>query len=154
AVQTGDYATALEHLEQAFTAQPAYAAAAAQDPAFAAIRVPVQQLVNRAITPPPLPPEVPTAGPAVEEPADSSHDVGRGMEPVRLLALARSPDAPDPLPQAQAYLDVARAHFELGAYAGYVVAAQAAALAQGIAEDSRVSRSLKRRVFPGSRPQS
>jgi len=34
------------------------------------------------------------------------------------------------------------------------VAAQAAELAQGIAKDSKVSRSLKRRAFPGSRPQS
>jgi len=154
AVQTGDHATALEHLEQALTAQPAYAAAAAQDPAFAPIRVPMQQLVNRASTPPPLPPEVSTVGPAAEEPADSSQAIRSGIEAVRLVALARSPDAPDPIPHAQAYLDVARAHFELGAYAGYVVAAQAAALAQEIAEDSKVSRSLKRRAFPGSRPQS
>ena len=154
AVQTGDHATALEHLEQAFAAQPAYAAAAAQDPAFAAIRVPVQQLVNRASTPPHLPPEVATAGPAAEEPADSSQAIGRGMEAARLVALTRTPDAPDPIPQAQAYLDMARAHFELGAYTGYVVAAQAAALAQGIAEDSRVSPSLKRGAFPDSKPQS
>ncbi len=154
AVQTGDHATALEHLEQALTAQPAYAAAAALDPAFAAIRVPVQQLVNRAIAPPHVPSEVSTAGPAAEEPADSSQAIRSGIEAVRLAVLARSPDAPDPLPQAQAYLDVARAHFELGAYAGYVVAAQAAALAQGIAEDSKVSRSLKRGVLRSSKPQS
>jgi tetratricopeptide (TPR) repeat protein len=153
AVQTGDHATALEHLEQALAAQPAYAAAVAQDPAFAAIRVPVQQLVNRAITPPPLLPEVSTAGPMPDEPGDSSQAIRSGMQDVRLVALTHSLDSPDSIPQAQAYLDMARAHFELGAYAGYVVAAQAAALAQGIAGDSRVSLSLKRGAFAGSKPQ-
>jgi tetratricopeptide (TPR) repeat protein len=150
AAQTGDPATALGHLEQAILAHPTYAAAAALDPAFAAIRGPVQQLLNRAATPSHVASEVPTAEPLVEEQADLSQAIRPGTDAVRLAALTRSPGAPDPIPQALAYLDVARAHFELGTYAGYVAAAQAAALARRIAEDSRVSRSSK----PGPHPDN
>jgi hypothetical protein len=118
AAEAGDHASALEHIEQAILAYPTYTAAATLDPAFDDMQASVQELVNRLTTPP--------------------------SPGVRTAALTGTPDGAQPIELAQAYLDMARAHFELGTYAGYAMAAQTAMLAQQTAAGSRVARLSKR----------
>jgi hypothetical protein len=109
AFQSGDSVAALEHLGHAIQAQPSYAATAVQDPEWNEIREPVRDLVSRM-----------TAVARIH--AESSI--------VEAGALVRALHAAGSIPQAQAYLDMAQAQFQLSAYAGYVQAAQAAALAE------------------------
>ena len=77
------------------------------------------------------------------EPVDSAAATGiAGARPARPTGSAH------PMDLAQAYFDIARAHFELGTYAGYVVAAQAATLAHQIATYSSVARVYEHPALP------
>ena len=115
AIQAGDHAAALQHLEQAILAHPSLAVTAAQDPEFAADREPLRDLVGQLSV---------VARMRAEA---SMTDAGGALESVHASR------ATAPMRQAQAYLDMAQAQFELASYAGYVQAAQAAAFAQQIA---------------------
>jgi len=120
AAATGDRAASLQHLEQSILAHPAYAQAVQQDPAFDAVRGDVREMVGRLNVLARIRAEasISEAGVAVES--------------------ARASDATGRVPHAQAYLDLAQAHFESVSYAGYVMAAQAAALAQQTVVGSKV----------------
>jgi hypothetical protein len=101
---------------------PSPAGATTPAPGFDVIQSHVWELVNR-LTPPP-------------------QQVSLVPEP------ARPPGSAHPMDLAQAYFDIARAHFELGTYAGYVVAAQAATLAHQIATYSSVARVYEHPALP------
>ncbi len=115
AAQVRDDSTSLQHLEQAILAHPMHADAARQDPTFDAIRGPVLVLVGRV-----------TLLARIHAEA-SIAQAGLTMES------AHMPDGMGHTQLAKAYFDVAQAHFQLGSYAGYVEAAQAALRAQQIA---------------------
>lgn len=112
AAATGDHAATLQHLERSILAHPAYAETVHQDPAFDAVRGDVRDMVGRLNVLARIRAEasIAEAGVAVES--------------------ARASDVAGRVPHAQAYLDLAQAHFESVSYAGYVMAAQAAAMAQ------------------------
>lgn len=112
ATATGDHATSLQHLELSILAHPAYADAAQQDPAFDAMRGDVRDMVGRLNVVGRIRAEasIAEAGAAVES--------------------ARGSDATGRVAHAQAYLDIAQAQFQSVSYAGYVMAAQAAAMAR------------------------
>ena len=121
AMATGDRAATLQHLEQSILAHPAFAEAVQQDPAFDAVRGDVRDMTGRLNVLARIRAEasIAEAGVAVE--------------------LARASDAAGRVPHAQAYLDLAQAHFESVSYAGYVMAAQAAATAQQSVAGSKVT---------------
>jgi hypothetical protein len=119
AAQSGDQAATLQHLERAILADPAHADAARQDPAFSAMRGPVQELVGRLSVLAHIQAEASID--AAMTAFESARALGSGS-----LALSR------------AHIDIAQAHFELGSYAGFVEAAQAATRAQQLAEGSRI----------------
>ena len=121
AASTGDHATTLQHLEQSILAHPAYAQAVQQDPAFDAFRGDVRDMVGRLNVLGRIRAEA-----AIEE-------AGAALESVR------ASDGAGRVPHAQAYLDLAQAHFESVSYAGYVMAAQAAAIAQQSVAGSKVT---------------
>ena len=121
AAATGDRALTLQHLEQSILAHPAYAEAAQQDPAFDAMRGDVRDMVGR----------LNVLGRIRAEAAMSEARVD--------LDSIRGSDAPGRVQHAQAYLDLAQAHFESGSYSGYVIATQAAALAQQTANGLKVA---------------
>jgi hypothetical protein len=121
AAATGDHATTLQHLEQSILAHPAYAQAAQQDPDFDAVRGDVRDMVGR----------LNVLGRIRAEAA--IEDAGAALES------ARGSDGTGRVPHAQAYLDLAQAHFDSVSYAGYVMAAQAAAMAQQTALGSKVA---------------
>ena len=112
AAATGDRAATLQHLEQSILAHPAYADAAQQDPAFDAMRGDVRDMVGR-----------------LNVLGRIRAEAAMGEARVDLDSI-RGSDAPGRVQHAQAYLDLAQAHFESGSYSGYVIATQAAALAQ------------------------
>jgi tetratricopeptide (TPR) repeat protein len=111
AAATGDHAATLQHLEQSILADPANAQAAQRDPAFDAMRGDVRDMAGRLNV------------------LARIRAEGSIAEAGAVLESARGYDA-GRLQHAQAYLDLAQAHFESVSYAGYVVAAQAAAMAQ------------------------
>jgi hypothetical protein len=118
---SGDHAGSLQHLERSILAHPAFVEAAEQDPAFDTVRGDVRDLVGRLSVLARIRAEA-----AIE-------DAGDALEPVR------TSDATGRVQHAQAYLDLAQAHLESASYAGYVVAAQAAALAQQAADGAKVT---------------
>ena len=117
----GDHAASLQHLERAVLAHPAFVEAAEQDPAFDTVRGDVRDLVGRLNVLARIRAEA-----AIE-------DAGDALESVR------ASDATGRVQHAQAYLDLAQAHLDSASYAGYVVAAQAAALAQQAAGGAKVT---------------
>lgn len=117
----GDHAASLQHLERSVLAHPAYAEAAQQDPAFNAMRGEVRDLVGR------LSVLARIRAEAVIGDASSAHEADPAAH------------TRGDMQQAQAYLDLAQAHFQLTSYAGYVVAAQAATFVQEIAARSKVA---------------
>jgi hypothetical protein len=117
----GDHAASLQHLERAVLAHPAFVEAAEQDPAFDTVRGDVRDLVGRLSVLSRIRAEA-----AIE-------DAGDALESVR------ASDATGRVQHAQAYLDLAQAHLDSASYAGYVVAAQAAALAQQAAGGAKVT---------------
>lgn len=121
AVVTGDHAATLQHLEQSILAHPAYAQAAQLGPDFDAVKGDVRDMVGRLNVLARIRAEasMAEAGVAVES--------------------ARASDAASRVPHAQAYLDLAQAHFESANYAGYIIAAQAAAMAQQTAGGSKAT---------------
>jgi hypothetical protein len=121
AAATGDRAVTLQHLEQSILAHPAYAEAARQDPAFGAMRGDVRDMVGR----------LNVLGRIRAEAA-----MGEARADLDSI---RGSDAPDRVQHAQAYLDLAQAHFEAGSYSGYVIATQAAVLAQQTANGLKVA---------------
>jgi len=121
AVQSGDSVAALEHLGKAIQAHPSYAITAVQDPELNEISEPVRDLVGRLTV------------------------VARFHAESSILEASASVHALHPTAstqQAQAYLDMAQAQFQMASYAGYMQAAQAAALAEQIAAQFKVT------VFP------
>jgi hypothetical protein len=120
AAATGDRAPTLQHLEQSILAHPAYAEAAQQDPAFDAVRGDVRDMVGR----------LTVLGRIRAE-------VAMGEARVDLDSI-RSSDATGRVQHVQAYLDLAQAHFESNSYSGYVIATQAAVLAQQTAAGTKV----------------
>jgi hypothetical protein len=121
AAATGDHAATLQHLEQSILGHPAYAQAAQQDPAFDAMRGDVRDMVGRLNVLARIQAEASIA------------EAGGAVESARAL------DAAGRVPHAQAYLDLAQAHFESVSYAGYVMASQAAAMAQQSVAGSKVT---------------
>jgi hypothetical protein len=121
AAATGDHVATLLHLERSILAHPANAEAVQQDPAFDALRGDVRDMTGRLNVLARIRAEasIVEAGTAVES--------------------ARSSDAAGRVPHAQAYLDLAQAHFESVSYAGYVMAVQAAALAQQSVAGTKVT---------------
>ena len=117
----GDHAASLQHLERSILAHPAFVEAAEQDPAFEMIRGDVRDMVGRMNVFARIRAEA-----AIE-------DAGAALE------LVRASDASGRVQHAQAYLDLAQAHLDSASYAGYVVAAQAAALAQQAANGAKVT---------------
>jgi len=115
AIQSGDRPAALQHLEQAILAHPAQAAAALVDPAFDSIKGQVRDLVTHLAMAARIRAEM-----ALSEAHAAIQALG-ASGPARPLLLAR------------AYLEAARASFQLGTYTGYVQAAFAAELSQRIA---------------------
>jgi hypothetical protein len=118
---SGDHAASLQHLERSILAHPAFVEAGEQDPAFDTVRGDVRDLVGRLNVLSRIRAEA-----AIE-------DAGDALESVR------TSDATGRVQHAQAYLDLAQAHLESASYAGYVVAAQAAALAQQTAGGAKVT---------------
>jgi hypothetical protein len=121
AAATGDHTATLQHLEQSILAHPEFAPAAQQDPAFDAMRGDVRDMVGR----------LNILGRIRAEAAIG--EAGATLESVRGV------DAPGRVLHAQAYLDLAQAHLDSASYAGYVVAAQAAAMAQQTALGPKVT---------------
>jgi len=117
AATTGDRAATLQHLEQAILAHLAYAQTAQQDPAFAAVKSDLRDMMGRltAVTRIRAEAAIAAAGEAIES--------------------SRSSDAAN-LGRAQAFLNLAQAHFESPSYPGFVIAAQAAAISQQCVEQS------------------
>jgi hypothetical protein len=124
AAQSGDQVSTLQHLERAILADPLHADAARQDPAFSAMRGTVQELVGR------LGVLAHIRAEALIDSATSAFESARATGSGN-LALAR------------AHIDIAQAHFELGSYAGFVEAAQAAARAQQLVENRRIETRAK-----------
>jgi len=121
AAAAGDRAATLQHLEQSILGHPAYAQAAQQDPAFDAVRGDVRDMVGR----------LNVLGRIRAE--ASIAEAGAALES------ARGSDGAGRVPHAQAYLDLAQAHFDSVSYAGYVMAAQAAAMAQQTVARSKIT---------------
>jgi hypothetical protein len=121
AAATGDHAATLQHLEQSILAHPEYAPAAQQYPAFDAMRADVRDMVGR----------LNVLGRIRAEAAIG--EAGATLESVRGV------DVTGRVQHAQAYLDLAQAHLDSASYAGYVVAAQAAAMAQQAALGPKVT---------------
>jgi hypothetical protein len=121
AAATGDHTATLQHLEQSILAHPAYSQAVQQDPAFDAVRGDVRDMVGR----------LNVLGRIRAEAA--IQEAGATLESIR------ASDVTGRMPHAQAYLDLAQAHFESACYAGYVIATQAALLAQQAASGSKVT---------------
>jgi hypothetical protein len=121
AAATGDRAPTLQHLEQSILAHPAYAEAAQQDPAFDAMRSDVRDMAGR----------LTVLGRIRAEAAMGEARVD--------LDSIRGSDGPGRVQHAQAYLDLAQAHFESNSYSGYVIATQAAVLAQQTANGLKVA---------------
>ena len=121
AAATGDHAASLQHLEQSILAHPAYAEAAQQDPAFDAVKGDVRDMVGR----------LNVLGRIRAEAA--MEEAGAALESIR------GSDATGRVQHAQAYLDLAQAHFESVSYAGYVIATQTAVLAQQTAAGTKVT---------------
>ena len=117
----GDRTATLQHLEQSILAHPVYAQTAQQDPAFDALKGDVRDMVGRLIVLGRIRAEASLA------------EAGAALES------ARASDATGRVLHAQAYLDLAQAHFESVSYAGYVIAAQAAAMAQQTAAGSKAA---------------
>jgi len=117
----GDHAASLQHLERSILAHPAFVEAAEQDPAFDTVRGDVRDLVGRLNVFARIRAEA-----AIE-------DAGAALE------LVRASEASGRVQHAQAYLDLAQAHLDSASYAGYVVAAQAGALAQQAADGAKVT---------------
>ena len=131
AAATGDRAATLQHLEQSILAHPAYAEAAQQDPAFDAVRGDVRDMMGRLNVVARIRAEA-----AIEE-------AGEALESIRAI------DATSRVQHAQAYLDLAQAHFESVSYAGYVIATQAAVLAQNTVSGPKVSPQAARAAIGG-----
>ena len=121
AAATGDRAATLPHLEQSMLAHPAFVDAAQQDPAFDAMRADVRDMAGR----------LTVLGRIRAEAA-----MGEARADLDSI---RGSDAPGRVQHAQAYLDLAQAHFESNSYSGYVIATQAAVLAQQSANGFKVA---------------
>lgn len=121
AAAAGDHAASLQHLEQSILAHPAYGDAAQQDPAFDAVRGDVRDMVGR----------LNVLGRIRAEAA--MEEAGAALESIH------GTDAPGRVQHAQAYLDLAQAHFESVSYSGYVIATQAAVLAQQTAAGTKIT---------------
>lgn len=121
AAAAGDRAATLPHLEQSMLAHPAFVDAAQQDPAFDAMRADVRDMASR----------LTVLGRIRAEAA-----MGEARAD---LDSVRGADAPGRVQHAEAYLDLAQAHFESNSYSGYVIAMQAAVLAQQTANGLKVN---------------
>lgn len=122
AADAGDRVTALQRLHESVLAHPESAQTAQQDAAFDAMKTDVREMVGRVTT---------LARMRAEA---SMAEASEALESVHI------PDGPGrAFHAAQAYLDLAQAHFDSGSYAGYVLAAQAAAMAQPNVDGSKVA---------------
>ena len=116
-----DHAASLEHLERSILAHPAFAESAQQDPAFDSMRDGVRDVVGRL---------------SLLARIHAESEIGEAASALDADHLVHARAA---MQQAQAYLDLAQAQFQSATYAGYIVAAQAAAQAQEVAGRSKIA---------------